>query len=276
MKRKLVMILFLFTALVPAVAQQEKSHILISKFDGTVDTLLLNDVRDIYHSRVDKSGVEQRDISTLRLRTIDSERIYPLNEIDYVIMPKSGRVISFMGTTQPSSSANAPKKTSVNGEFPGSEGDAFVYNWVKGDYIYLSTGDKSANVNISNGNTTGNFSFKSDSLVADQYIVYYSGTNSDAYNKVIVPAEQTQNVANNSDHIGASGDCGTAIAVRQPNSDYKFALDHKTAVICFMPRVDTLETLVLKQVAVKADKDIAGTFTLSTGDRKSTRLNSSH
>ena len=262
--KKLMLILLLCIVMVPAMSQNEKSHILIYKIDSTVDTLLLNNVRDIYHSRLDANGVEQPDVSTLRLRTVDGERVYPLTEIDYVVMPKSGRIISFMGTSQSeSTSVNGPKKTSVSGNFPGQAGDVVTYKWVSDDFIYLSTGDKSNRVSTSNGSTTGHFSFQSDSLIADQYIVYYPGTTATAYNKVTIPTTQTQTKANNSDHLGKSGDCGTATAIRQPNSNYSFALDHKTAVICFMPRVDTLNTLVLKHVAVKANKDIAGTFTLS-------------
>lgn len=72
------MLLFACIALVPATAQTEKSYIQIHRVDGNVDSLLLNNVRDIYHSRMDANGVEQNDITTLRLRMVDDERVYPL------------------------------------------------------------------------------------------------------------------------------------------------------------------------------------------------------
>ena len=274
-----MLILLLCATLVPVAAQTEKSHILIYKLDSTVDTLLLNNVRNIYHSCVDEHGVTQPEVSTLRLRTVDGERVYPLTEIDYVVMPKSGRVISFLGTSQndEGEGSGAPRRTAISGDFP--DGQTYLYEWVTGDYIYLSTGDKSRNVespysNLSYKSTKGEFTFASDSLVADQYIIFYSGTNRGdndhpiPYNKVKVATTQTQNSPDNSDHLGASGDCGVATAIRQNNSNYSFVLDHKTAVICFMPRVEAykgtlLNTLRLKRVAVKADKNIAGTFTLS-------------
>ena len=274
-----MLILLLCATLVPVAAQTEKSHILIYKLDSTVDTLLLNNVRNIYHSCVDEHGVTQPEVSTLRLRTVDGERVYPLTEIDYVVMPKSGRVISFLGTSQndEGEGSGAPRRTAISGDFP--DGQTYLYQWVTGDYIYLSTGDKSRNVespysNLSYKSTKGEFTFASDSLVADQYIIFYSGTNRGdndhpiPYNKVKVATTQTQNTPDNSEHLGASGDCGVATAIRQNNSNYSFVLDHKTAVICFMPRVEAykgtlLNTLRLKRVAVKADKDIAGTFTLS-------------
>lgn len=278
-----MLILLLCATLVPVVAQTEKSHILIYKLDSTVDTLLLNNVRNIYHSCVDVYGDTLPEVSTLRLRMVDGERVYPLTEIDYVVMPKSGRVISFWGTSQSNDGegSGAPRRTAISGEYPYEEG--YLYKWVTGDYIYLSTGERSKNVESPYGSLSdhdrwtserGHFEFPSDTLVADQYVVYYTGTNRGTntnpipYNKVKVATEQTQNSPNNSDHLGASGDCGVATAVRQSNSAYTFVLDHKTAIINFMPRVEAyggtlLNTLRLKHVAVKADKPIAGTFTMS-------------
>ena len=279
MKKKLMLILLLCATLVPVAAQNSKSHILIYKHDSTVDTLLLSNVRQVYHSRMDKQGIEQPDVSTLRVRTLDGELVYPLTEIDHLVMPKSARVISFMGTSQSNDDgdSNAPRRTSITGDFP--DGQTYLYQWVTGDYIYLSTGDRSRNVehpygSLSSKTTKGEFTFASDSLVADEYIVYYSGTNRGTkenpipYNKVKIPTTQTQKLPDNSDHLGANGDCGVATAIRQKNSNYQFELAHKTAIICFMPRVEAyegtlLETLRLKHVAVKADKEIAGTYTLS-------------
>lgn len=273
MKKKLMMLLLLAATMVPATAQEELSHILIYKVDGTVDSLLLNNVRDVYHSRTDVNGVEQSDISTLRLRTIGSEVVYPLTEIDHVVMPKTGRFISFMGTadqyenTAPNannSPAHAPWRTSVTGDFQAVEGTPFRYNWVSSDYIWLSTGEKSYNVSLSSSSTASNgrFSFHKD-LLEDQYDIYYSGTKSGIKDQVIIPVKQQQNGSNNSDHLGASGDCGTATATRMANSNYSFALDHKTPILCFMPRVDSLNTIQLEHVALKADRTIAGTYTLS-------------
>ena len=261
-----MLILLLAAMMVPVAAQNEKSHILIFKHDGTVDTLLLNNVRQIYHSRLDANGVEQTDVSTFRLRTMSGECVYPLTEIDHVVMPKNGRVISFMGATQPNLDGRNSNRTSVDGDFPGKNGDIVIYKWVKDDFIYLENGARSRNVGWpSYNNPNGEFQFESDTLVADRYVIYYPGSKATKYNQVKIPVEQTQTLPDNSDHLGTSGDCGTAVATRQPNSDYKFALEHKTAVLCFIPRVDTLKTLVLKDIAIKSTdgKMLAGEYTLS-------------
>ena len=269
--KKLMQLLLLCLATVPAMAQTQKSNILVYKLDGKVDTLLLNNVLDVYHSRRDVNGVEQPDISTLRLRTIGGERVYPLTEIDHVVMPKFGRIISFMGTTQPDVATNGARRTSVYTEDMLDASASLYYKWNLYDRIWLANGDKSEPLyreNLSENNRLGQFNFRSDSLIADQYVVYYPGSNATLYNKVTIPTVQKQSSANNSDHIGSSGDCGTAIAVRQANSNYRFSLNHKTAILSFIPRYgqpDVINTLQLKQVAVKSanGEKLAGTFTLS-------------
>ena len=265
MRKKLMMLILLCAAMVPAAAQEDQSHILIKKVDGTVDSLLLNNVRDIYHSRRDINGVEQQDISTLRLRTLGAECVYPLKEIDYVVMPNHGRYISFLGTTSTDDGQGGSNRTSVYSDDFLDVNQPVSYRWVANDRIYLSTGDQSENVRINSDSRVGSFTFRSDTLTADTYIVYYPGTKTDAFNKVIIPTEQVQKTPNNSDHLGASGDCGTATATRQANSSYSFSLDHKTAVLCFIPRVDSLETIRLKHIAVKSTdgKMLGGTYTLS-------------
>ena len=270
LKLTILGLLALFSAVAPAAAQDtepEKSHILVYKTDGTIDTLLLNNVLDIYHSRQDTDGVMQKDVCTLRLRTVGSEVVYPLAEIDHLVMPKSRRVVNFSGSTVLTKDYRK-HFTSVNGDMTGKAGTSVEYRWVNGDRIFLENGEASRQVSDLNGsdaakNTTGNFSFVSDSIIADQYIVFYPGQKATRYNEVTIPTEQQQAKPNNSDHIGLDGDCGTAVATRQRNSDYSFSLDHKTAVICLMPRVDTLKTITLKQIAIKANRNIAGSYIMN-------------
>lgn len=270
LKLTILGLLALFLAVAPAAAQDtepEKSHILVYKTDGTIDTLLLNNVLDIYHSRQDTDGVMQKDVCTLRLRTVGSGVVYPLTEIDHLVMPKSRRVVNFCGFTVTN---RVPNKhfTAIYGDMNGHSGTPVEYRWTSGDRIYLENGEASKQVSgldVSDAakNTTGNFSFTSDSIIADQYIVFYPGQKANKYNEVTIPAEQEQQKPNDSGHIGVDGDCGTAVAMRQRNSDYSFSLNHKTAIICLMPRVDTLKTITLKQVAIKANKNIAGSYTMT-------------
>lgn len=264
--KKLMMLLLLCLAMVPAWAQQDKSNILVYKTDGSVDTLLLNNVRDLVHSRIDTAGVEQADLSTLRITMVDGQRVYALADIDHLVMPKFGRVISFMGTNDTPDSLL--RRTSVNGNtFPGNQGDVVNYKWSQYDRLYLASGMASETLPSDRANAV--FSFRSDSLIADKYVVYYPGQRAKAFNKVTIPTVQKQNKANDSNHLSTSGDCGTAVATRseaasaKDKPEYTFHLDHKTAVICFLPHVDSLRTIVLKSIGVKADKTIAGDYTLT-------------
>ena len=264
MRKKLMMLILLCAAMVPAAAQEDQSHILIKKVDGTVDSLLLNNVRDIYHSRRDVNGVEQQDISTLRLRTLGSECVYPLKEIDYVVMPNHGRYISFLGTTSTDDGQGGSNRTSVYSDDFLDKNQPVSYRWVMNDRIFLPSGDRSDNVRINSDSRAGSFRFQSDTLTADTYVVYYPGTKTDAFNKVIIPTVQEQKTPNNSDHLGASGDCGTAKATRnEDDGSYSFTLTHKAAYLCFLPHIDYLPSARITKITLSCDAAIAGTYQLS-------------
>ena len=149
LKLTILGLLALFSAVAPAAAQDtepdtepEKSHILVYKTDGTIDTLLLNNVLDIYHSRKDTDGVMQKDVCTLRLRTVGSEVVYPLAEIDHLVMPKRRRVVNFSGSTVLTKDYRK-HFTSVNGDMTGKAGTSVEYRWVNGDRIFLENGEAS-------------------------------------------------------------------------------------------------------------------------------------
>lgn len=153
LKLTILGLLALFLAVAPAAAQDtepEKSHILVYKTDGTIDTLLLNNVLDIYHSRQDTDGVMQKDVCTLRLRTVGSEVVYPLTEIDHLVMPKSRRVVNFSGSTI-FTKDHRKLFTSVNGDMTGKAGTPVEYRWVNGDRIFLENGEASRQVSDLNG-----------------------------------------------------------------------------------------------------------------------------
>lgn len=234
-----------------------KSKLYIYKKDGTVDTLLLNNVTTLWHGK-DSQGSD----SVLHVGLVHGERVYALTDVDHVVLPQEGRRFRF-SSAEPDekSAAKRQRRTSVHGDFPAKQGDAFTYRWVKDDKIYLPGGEASYTMNTSDSS----FTFRSDTLVADNYLIYYPGTNTKTYNSVIIPAAQSQTQAASSEHIGANGDCGTGLAERQANSDYKFTLTHHDAVLCLLPRIDTLKTIRLKDVTLKATggNNLAGTYTLS-------------
>ena len=262
-KTGLLCLFFLLLALPGALAvwaqskDEGKSKLYIYKKDGTVDTLLLNNVTTLWHGK-DSQGSD----SVLHVGLVHGERVYPLEDVDHVVMPQEGRRFRFTSAQpQEKSAAKRQRRTSVHGDFPAQQGDAFTYRWVKDDKIYLPNGEASYVLNTNDSS----FTFRSDTLVADEYRIYYPGTNTQTFNTVIIPAAQSQTQAASSEHIGANGDCGTGLAERQANSDYKFTLTHHDAVLCLLPRIDTLKTVTVKDITLKATSgnNIAGTYTLS-------------
>ena len=225
LKLTILGLLALFLTVAPAAAQDtepEKSHILVYKTDGTIDTLLLNNVLDIYHSRQDTDGVMQKDVCTLRLRTVGSEVVYPLTEIDHLVMPKSRRVVNFCGFTVTN---RVPNKhfTAVYGDMNGHSGTPVEYRWTSGDRIYLENGEASKQVSgldVSDAakNITGNFSFTSDSIIADQYIVFYPGQKANKYNEVTIPAEQEQQKPRSAIVLHSSGSAHSPIPTTPSSS----------------------------------------------------------
>ena len=79
-----------------------------------------------------------------------------------------------------------------------------------------------------------------------------------------IATDQAQIAPNNSAHLGTSGDCGTATAVKQADGTYSFKLDHKAAYLCLLPRTpNKLVSTYVQQIKVMSDNNIAGTYTLT-------------
>ena len=98
-------------------------------------------------------------------------------------------------------------------------------------------------------------------LDATSYLVYYPDKS------VTIPMVQTQTGANNTEHIGRSGDCGTAVATindnENDNVNYSFTLQHKAAFFCFLPHIDYLPSVKIDKIQVSCNEAIAGTYQLS-------------
>ena len=93
---------------------------------------------------------------------------------------------------------------------------------------------------------------------------YYPGQNATTYNQVTIATDQAQIAPNNSAHLGTSGDCGTATAVKQADGTYSFKLDHKAAYLCLLPRTpNKLVSTYVQQIKVMSDNNIAGIYTLT-------------
>lgn len=148
-----------------------------------------------------------------------------------------------------------------------------AFYWTSGDVLWVDDPTNSGkyicsdSINITGAQASSNFIVNKvfpKNITSAQ--VYYTGKNSNSTTsglKVTIAQEQNQSIPNDASHIATSGDCGTALAVRQDDGRFTFKLDHKAAYLMLNPywdsSVDGSETK-LRSITVKSDKPIAGTF----------------
>ena len=168
-------------------------------------------------------------------------------------------VTIFSSTTKEIASGSATR-TSIS-HIHGSGATAF---WELGDKIWVEKGGtlrESVSSDITAKTATAKFTL-SGTYTAANYMVFYTGANSTAGDRVTIPATQTQTSANSTTHFGTSGDCGVANASGD-GEDYDFALDHKAAYLCFLPRTTAtslVKGFVIQSITVTCDGDIAGEY----------------
>ena len=238
---------------------------------GVVDKMALSSGSSMYHSRLDLDGVEHDDYVSLVVADGDGEHRYLLSQVDSLVMPNGRRVV-FQGsmTVQPSEARlvtedsdtySGPHRSSFSGTFPGQGKDNVTFFWTENDRIRLDVGYESRASQLTTDKTGAQFVFDSADLDAASYTVYYPGKS------VTVLSEQTQTGADNSDHIGPSGDCGTATAMLNDNDNgtYSFTLEHKAAYLCFLPHIDYLPSVRIDKIVLTCNNAIAGTYQLASG-----------
>ena len=158
--------------------------------------------------------------------------------------------------------AKSATRTSLEMTYPG--GSAVDYFWEPGDEIWTEDGVK-GKTKITTKSARAQFKL-SKGYSTPTVKVYYPGQNASSYNQVTIATAQTQTAPNNSSHLGTSGDCGTATAVKQADGTYLFNLDHKAAYLCLLPRTpNNLVSTYIQQIKVTANSNIAGTYTLEMG-----------
>lgn len=88
-------------------------------------------------------------------------------------------------------------------------------------------------------------------LKEESYEIYYTGNYSSSAQNVTIYQAQQQSSWDNADHLGWSGDCGTATAIKQANNKYDFKLNHKAAYLIFRPYKATNITASWKIMSIE-------------------------
>ena len=166
--------------------------------------------------------------------------------------------------------ADAPTQTRTSIDY--ATGDFY---WEEGDKIYVK--DDDGTMQVSNAVDaahahSASFKFKVPGKFENSatYKVYYLGKNGGG-NQVTIPTAQTQTTPNATDHLGDSGDYGTATATGTIGGDvFSFQLEHQPAYLVFQPYTSNavLKNCYLTKIEVNSDDDIAETYTIdpSTGN----------
>ena len=251
--RKIVTTIMLMVAV--AVSAQTAKRLRVYQQGGAVDTLTMTNGSTIAHSRLDLDGQQHSDYVSLIVTTNQLQHQYLLSTIDSLVFP-NGHTVVFRGMTAglpllqegAGGRLGAPFRTSFSGTFPGGSG--VTYYWTENDHIRLDVGYESRAKNLTNSNTEADFLFEDADLDADAYTVYYPDK------QVTILSHQTQTGANNTEHIGPSGDCGVATATRDDippsggdgGDSYSFSLQHKAAYLCFLPYIDHLPSVRLEKI----------------------------
>ena len=166
--------------------------------------------------------------------------------------------------------ADAPTQTRTSIDYATGN-----FYWEEGDKIYVK--DDDGTIQVSNAVDaahahSASFKFKVPGKFGGSatYKVYYLGKNGGG-NQVTIPTAQTQTTPNTTDHLGDSGDYGTATATGTlGGSIFSFQLEHQPAYLVFQPYTSNavLKNCYLTKIEVNSDDDIAETYTIdpSTGN----------
>ena len=162
--------------------------------------------------------------------------------------------------------ADAPTQTRTSIDYATGN-----FYWEEGDKIYVK--DDDGTIQVSNAVDaahahSASFKFKVPGRFGGSatYKVYYLGKNGGG-NQVTIPTAQTQTTPNATDHLGDSGDYGTATATGTIGGDvFSFQLEHQATYLVFQPYTSNaiLQNCYLTKVEVTSDNDIAETYTVNT------------
>ena len=273
MKKELtILILMLVLMFFGTLASQAQTlrRLKVYMKSGVVDKVLLDSHSSVRHSRTDLNGRVQSDYVTMVVTDSEGrERQYLISQLDSLVLP-NGQHVVFHGSTHdqpvyapaangwtPVPPLSASRRSSFSGTFPGAGTGNVTFYWTYNDHIRLDVGDESRAEQLTTDNTGASFVFDDAELDAMSYLVYFPDS------VVTIPSVQTQTGADNTEHIGRSGDCGMALATRTADDTYEFTLQHKASYLCFLPHIDYLPSAKIVRIELSCNEPIAGTFHLS-------------
>ena len=282
MKKALLFLLFLMTVLqLPAAVGH--GYIVVCHQNSVTDSIAVHGTYDISHSKIDADGVEHDDYVTLVVTTAEGEWRYPVTDIQEVYLPelRPWDRITLTGDINLLTTGNDGRKRIIfNGNFPPKDlKDKVLFKWQLNDsvYIHMANQDKYYKTYIEKesdmlpDSSRALFHTVEVEKKEEPLYVYYPGRNARDYNHVKIARTQVQTKVDDSEHIGSSGDCASALAryAKDPGlaeaniadrDIYVFDLQHHPAYFAFLTHNPRVPSVKLKSVTMVASKPISGTF----------------
>ena len=282
MKKALLFLLFLVTALQLRAAVGH-GYIVVYKQNNVVDSIAVHGTFDITHSKVNADGVEQPDFVTLVVTTAEGEWRYPITEVEEVYLPELrpwNRITLTGDINLLTKGSDGRKRIIFDGKFPPKNADQKVkFRWQLNDSIYIHMAEQDiayktfikGKDSLTNDSTHALFQTVEVKQKEEPLYVYYPGRNARDYNHVKIARTQVQTKVDDSEHIGSSGDCASALATiaKDPrlaaehiteDEIYVFELKHHPAFFAFLTHNKRLPSVKVKSITMVADKPISGTF----------------
>lgn len=279
--KKLLLLLLFILPFISLQARVGHGYVCVYLTDGSVDSIAVDGIYDIEHTRDDAFGRHYADFVSMVITTSDGQKHrYMLSDIDRVVTPDLLIPIGFKGNKD---IAKGPNRIHFGGNFVNNGQKRYnKYVWDDNDFIYLDTGEKNAagktdTVYLANilkdtrsaDSTRASFEVVKVRQAPDEITVYYPGHYSPAYNQVRIASIQQQDTVNSSTHIAWDGDCATDIARRLNTANdtvyyYGENLKHHSAFFTFLTYNKRLPSVRLKSVTVIANQPISGVFNFDT------------
>lgn len=158
------------------------------------------------------------------------------------------------------------------------------FYWSEGDQIYVNTTGntykKTSESRLKNGDREADFVLSGVKLTAKKCSLMYIGNGMNSTDtevpadnlKVKIEETQTQSAWGDKGHVGPSGDCGVAEAMKsETTGKYSFKLRHKAAYLIFQPYrptgTENLDWKLMKiEIIANGATTLAGEYPFGTGE----------
>ena len=139
MKKAVLFLLLFMAASLQLSADIGKGFIYVYLHNEQVDSIAVDGIYDISHSKYDLQNKEHPDYVTTVITTENDTYKYLIADIERIETPMPIPLETItMGNSLMVVNNNVPRQIYFNGNFPAKPGDQTVYRWEEMDSIYIN------------------------------------------------------------------------------------------------------------------------------------------